>query len=104
MVRSFDLTNSTKLRELKIIPNFTIKSTMETIIKIHPSELDMKLLDKIRAFIGNKENIDVTISLTEFDSAYTNVLNQSLEEANKNESQISFTMEEFIAYTPEKKQ
>lgn len=77
---------------------------METIIKIHPSELDMKLLDKIRAFIGNKENIDVTISLTEFDSAYTNVLNQSLEEANKNESQISFTMEEFIAYTPEKKQ
>ena len=77
---------------------------METIIKIHPSELDMKLLDKIRAFIGNKENIDVTISLTEFDPSYTSVLNQSLEEANKNESQVSFTMEEFIAYTPEKKQ
>lgn len=76
---------------------------METIIKIHPSELDMKLLDKIRAFIGNKENIDVTISLTEFDPVYANALNQSLEEANKNESQISFTMEEFIAYSPEKK-
>lgn len=77
---------------------------METIIKIHPSELDMDLIKKIREFIGNKENIDVTISLTEFDPTYVNTLNHSLEEANNIENQISFTMEEFIAYRPEKKQ
>ena len=77
---------------------------METIIKIHPSELDMNLIKKIKEFIGNKENVDVTISLKEFDRSYSNVLNQSMAEANKKENQISFTMEEFIAYSPEKKQ
>ena len=77
---------------------------METIIKIHPSELDMDLIKKIREFIGNKENIDVTISLTEFDPSYVNTLNQSMEEANNKENQVSFTMEEFIAYMPERKQ
>lgn len=77
---------------------------METIIKIHPSELDMNLIKKIKEFIGNKENVDVTISLKEFDRSYSDVLNQSMAEANKKENQISFTMEEFIAYSPEKKQ
>lgn len=28
---------------------------METIIKVHPSELNDKLLDKIRQFIGKKK-------------------------------------------------
>jgi hypothetical protein len=40
---------------------------METVIKIHPSELNTELLKKIKKFIGGKENIDVTISLKEFD-------------------------------------
>jgi hypothetical protein len=74
---------------------------LETIIKIHPSELDMNLIKKIREFIGNKENIDVTISLTEYDLSYVNTLNQSIEEANNKEN-ISFTMEEFNAYVPNK--
>ena len=77
---------------------------METIIKIHPSELDMNLIKKIKEFIGNKENVDVTISLREFDGSYSEVLNQSIAEANEKENQISFTMEEFIAYSPVKKQ
>ena len=76
---------------------------METIIKIHPSELDMNLIKKIKEFIGNKENVDVTISLREFDGSYSEVLNQSMAEANEKENQISFTMEKFIAYSPEKK-
>jgi len=76
---------------------------METIIKVHPSELDSKLLDRIRSFIGKNENIDVTISLTEFDADYTSALNRSIEESHKKENHISFTLEEFIAYVPEKK-
>ena len=36
---------------------------METIINVSPSELNIKLLKKIKDFIGNKQNVDVTISL-----------------------------------------
>jgi len=76
---------------------------METIIKIHPSELNSTLLNKIREFIGNKENVDVTISLKEYDPAYVNDLNLSIDQAESG-NVISFTMEEFAAYTPKTKQ
>ena len=76
---------------------------METIIKIHPSELNSTLLNKIREFIGNKENVDVTISLKEYDPAYVDDLNHSIEQAESG-NVISFTMEEFAAYTPKPKQ
>ena len=73
---------------------------METIIKVSPKELNTKLLDKIKEFIGSKDNIDVTISLKEIDPEYAEALNRSIESvANKSEV-ISFTMEEFIAYKP----
>ena len=73
---------------------------METIIKVSPSELNENLLNKIRNFIGGKENIDVTISLREFDPEYSEALDHSIEEAEKGETLISFTMENFMAYTP----
>jgi phage-related protein len=76
---------------------------METIIKIHPSELDSNLLSKIREFIGNKENVDVTISLKEYDPTYVDDLNRSIDQAESG-NVISFTMEEFAAYTPKPKQ
>ena len=49
---------------------------METIIKVNPSELNENLLNKIRNFIGSKNNIDVTISLKEFDAEYADTLDQ----------------------------
>jgi phage-related protein len=76
---------------------------METIIKIHPSELNNNLLNKIRDFIGNKENVDVTISLKEYDPTYVDDLNRSIDQAESG-NVISFTMEEFAAYTPKPKQ
>ncbi len=73
---------------------------METIIKVNASELNSNLLDKIKLFIGNKDNVDVTISLKEFDRVYVNELNHSIERAESDDELISMTMEEFISYNP----
>ncbi|MDB5089227.1 MAG: hypothetical protein JWR09_3221 [Mucilaginibacter sp.] len=75
---------------------------METIIKVNPSELNENLLNKIRNFIGSKNNIDVTISLKEFDAEYADALDHSIEEA-ESKNLISFTMDDFMAYSPSKK-
>ena len=75
---------------------------METIIKVSPSELDVKLLNKIKDFIGNKQNVDVTISLKEMDTSYLESLNHSIQQADDERNLISFTMEDFMAYTPKK--
>lgn len=77
---------------------------METVIKIHPSELNAGLISKIKKFIGNKENVDVTISLKEFDPAYADALDRSIEEAERGQELITMTMEEFVAYTPKNRQ
>ena len=77
---------------------------METVIKIHPSELNSTLLNKIKKFIGDKENVDVTISLKEFDPAYEDALDRSIDQAESGQELITMTMEEFVAYTPKKKQ
>lgn len=75
---------------------------METIIKVSPSELNDNLLDKIRNFIGSKKNFDVTISLKEFDPEYAEALDRSIEEVENGENLVSFTMEDFMTYTPSK--
>ncbi len=75
---------------------------METIIKVSPSELDIKLLNKIRDFIGNKRNVDVTKFLKEIDATYMESLDHSIQQADDDGSLISFTMEDFMAYTPKK--
>jgi len=79
------------------------KCSMETIIKVSPSELNEGLLNKIRKFIGSNDNIDVTISLKEFDVEYSDALDKSIAEAESGENLISFTMDDFMAYTPAKK-
>jgi hypothetical protein len=76
---------------------------METVIKVSPSELNVSLLNKIKKIIGNKENVDVTISLREFDPTYADALDRSLEQAENKREIVSMTMEEFIAYSPKKK-
>jgi hypothetical protein len=73
---------------------------METIIKVNPSELNEGLLDKIKKFIGNKDNMDVTILLTEFDREYVDDLDRSIDQAGRTEELVTFTMEEFMNYTP----
>ena len=75
---------------------------METEIRVKPSELNTTLLDKIKTFIGNKKNIDVTISIKEFDADYVESLNKSISQAESNDI-ISFTMDEFVAYTTKSK-
>ena len=54
---------------------------METIIKIHPDELNKTLLNKIRKFIGKKENNDIIISVKEFDPEYTDTLDTFIKQA-----------------------
>ena len=76
---------------------------METIIKVSPSELNAGLLSKIRKIIGKKDNIDVTISLKEYDAAYAEALERSIDEAESGQNLISFTRKDFMAYTPSKK-
>ena len=75
---------------------------METMIKITPSELDNGLIDKIKQFIGTKKNVDVTISIKEFDSEYVEDLNRSIVYAGNGNNLISFSMEDFMAYEPSK--
>ena len=78
---------------------------METIIKVNLSELDIKLLEKIKDFIGTRKNVDVTISLREIpvvDEAFLDSLDHSIKQADDIRNLISFTMEEFMAYTPAK--
>ena len=73
---------------------------METIIRVRPSELNEKLLNKIREFIGDNEGVDIVISLTDPKKSYTEALNQSIKSAEKESNLIRFTMEDFMAYTP----
>lgn len=72
---------------------------MEAVISVLPGELNARLLDKIRSFIGNKQNVTVTISLKEFDPEYADRLDQSILQAEAGEV-ISMTMEEFTGYSP----
>jgi len=75
---------------------------METIIKLSPSELNASLLRKIKKLIGNKENVDVTISLKEYNAEYAKELDDSIEQAESGHNLVSFTMEEFMSYKPSK--
>ena len=73
---------------------------METIITVNPSELNNSLLNKIKKFIGKKNNVDVVISLREFDPAYVEALDRSIGQAESGHGIISMTMVEFNAHIP----
>ena len=70
---------------------------MEAVIKLKPEELDNNLFSKIKQLVAGRNNIEVTISLTEKTSDYINTLNQSIGQLNNNET-ITMTMEEFLEY------
>ena len=75
---------------------------METVIKINPAELNASLIEKIRSFIGSKTNVDVVISIKEYDPDYADALDRSIAEAQTSDI-VSMTMEEFTAYIPKNK-
>lgn len=75
---------------------------METIIKLTPDELDKNLINKIKGFIGGKENVDVTISIREFNTEYAKTLDASIDEAESGTGLVSFTLEDFMTYAPSK--
>jgi hypothetical protein len=77
---------------------------METVIKVSPAELNLCLPGKIKAFIGNKSNVDITITFHEFANNYADTLDRSLEQGESNMNPISMTMEEFVTYSPKKQQ
>ena len=52
--------------------------------------------------VRSKQNVDVTISLKEIDAAYIESLDHSIRQADEEHNLISFTMEDFMAYTPKK--
>jgi hypothetical protein len=60
----------------------------------------MGLLEKIKSLIGGNSNVDVTISLNEYDPSYLELLNSSIQQAESNKNIVSFTMEEFMEYSP----
>jgi hypothetical protein len=70
---------------------------MEAVIKLKREELDSNLLSKIKQLVAGRNNIEVTISLTEKSSDYINALNESIGQLNNNET-ITMTMEEFLEY------
>lgn len=61
------------------------------------------MLKKIKSIIGDNANVDVTISLSEYDASYVESLNQSIYQAEENRDIQSFTIEEFLNYSPGKK-
>ena len=74
---------------------------METVITVNPSELNSVLLNKIKKFIGKKNNVDVIISLREFNQDYVTELDKSIDQAEVCDEIISMTMEDFLGYTPQ---
>lgn len=76
---------------------------MEAVIKVSPGEIDSNLLEKIKNFIGGRKNVDVTISLREFDPVYGTELERSIEDAEAGQSIVSFTMEDCLSYSPTSK-
>ncbi len=74
---------------------------MEAVIKLKPEELDSNLLSKIKQLVAGRNNIEVTISLTEKSSDYIDSLNRSIGQLNNNET-ITMTMEEFLEYPAKK--
>jgi len=76
---------------------------METIIKLSPAELNITLLEKIKSFIGSKTNVEVTISLNEYNPSYASELDYSIAQAVNPENLLNFTMEEFMGYSPASK-
>ncbi len=81
---------------------------METVIKIHPSELTGSLLENIRKFLSGKKDAEITISIhdkpaksylrEETREQYFARLNESIKQLEKG-NVITFTAESFDEFS-----
>jgi len=73
---------------------------METVIKIRSKELDNKLFKKIKEFVSDKKNLDITISISDSKEKYLNELDESIKQLEQKDKLITFTLQEFLDYSP----
>lgn len=74
--------------------------SMETVIKIRSKELDNKLFKKIKEFVSDKKNLDITISISDSKEKFLNELDESISQLKEKDKLITFTLEEFLDYSP----
>ncbi len=75
---------------------------MNAVIKLRPEELNYNLLQKIKELVNGRNDIEVTISLSDNKSEYFKTLDRSIVDLHANKDTISFTMEEFFEYPSSK--
>ena len=60
------------------------------------------MVNKAGKLMGEKENADLLSSANEFEAKYIDELYKSIQEAETGQNLVSFTMYDFLAYTPSK--
>ncbi|MEP7129319.1 MAG: hypothetical protein ABI729_10640 [Chitinophagales bacterium] len=73
---------------------------METVIKIRAKEFDNKLFKKIRDFVSDQKNMDITISIGDSSERILNDLDKSIQQLDQKDKLIAFTSKEFLEYSP----
>lgn len=79
---------------------------METTIKVRPSELNAGFLEKLQQFLKGNDNYEITIQVAEKPSAsflrsetqgqYKARIDKAIDNIEKGESVVSFSIDEFI--------
>ena len=79
---------------------------METIIRLKPSELNIVLIEKIKALLADKDDVEITLSFsekgtyntlhkTQLEQSYKEKINRSIQNVEQDKNIISFTGDEF---------
>ena len=78
---------------------------METIIRLKPSELNIVLIEKIKALLADKDDVEITLSFsestyntlhkTQLEQSYKEKINRSIQNVEQGKNIISFTGDEF---------
>ncbi|MCY7411191.1 MAG: hypothetical protein LH473_13035 [Chitinophagales bacterium] len=76
---------------------------MEAVIKIRSKELDNKFFKKIKELVNNEKNLDITISIADPNKNFLKELDESIDLLNSKKKLVTFTLDEFLAYTPTRK-
>lgn len=76
---------------------------MEAVIKIRSKELDNKFFKKIKELVNNDKNLDITISIADPNKNFLKELDESIDQLNSKNKLVTFTLDEFLAYTPSRK-
>ncbi len=71
---------------------------MEAVIKLKPEELTSGILSKIREMIGERNNMEVTITVRDKSEEYLSIIDRSIHDLKTEKGLTTFTMEEFLEY------